>query len=102
MLEAKIIQIGEQLKNAKIIDESEISGDVVAIGTTVTLLDVEFNEEVVMRVVSLNAVISQDIDNLTSDSPLGKAILGCHEGDEVSVPIPNGSTINYKIIKITV
>ena len=44
-VESRILELETMLKNVEIIDESELSTDVVKIGSTVRLLDVESNEE---------------------------------------------------------
>ena len=44
-VESRILELETMLKNVEIIDESELSTDVVKIGSTVKLLDVESNEE---------------------------------------------------------
>src|SRR5699024_1187208 len=44
-LEGRIAEIENKLKNVELIDENEISTDVVSIGSIVTLYDFEFDEE---------------------------------------------------------
>ncbi|MCE5284369.1 MAG: transcription elongation factor GreA, partial [Pelosinus sp.] len=44
-IEGEIITLEKNLRNAKLIDEGEISTDVVTIGATVTLKDLEYDDE---------------------------------------------------------
>ena len=55
--ETKIAELENKLRNAKIIDESEIDTKTVQVGNTVKLLDIEFNEEV-----SYTLVVSTEVD----------------------------------------
>ena len=96
-LEARISRLEEQLKNVCIVDH--IDTDLVAVGTKVTLLDVEFGEQTEYRVVS-SVGSSEDDNTITSTSPVGIAILGKREGDEAVVVAPAGE-IRFKIIKIS-
>ncbi len=50
-VEARIADIEAMLKNVKILDEDELSTDVVSVGAMVTLLDIEFDENVTSHIV---------------------------------------------------
>ena len=52
--EVKIAELENKIRHAKIIDESEIDTDVVQIGNTVKVLDMEFDEEVEYTIVVLD------------------------------------------------
>lgn len=54
--EAKIAELESKIRHAKIIDESEIDTKTVQIGNTVTLYDVEFDEEVEYTIVGSTEV----------------------------------------------
>ena len=72
----------------------------VSIGTKVVLLDTEFGDEMQYRVVS--AAESDDGDDaITNESPVGKAIMGRKDGDEVVVKVPAGE-LKFKILKISI
>lgn len=95
-LEASIAKLEEQLKHVRIVEH--ITTDAVAIGTKVTLLDMEFDEETVYKIAS-NA--SGDDDNIiTPDSPVGKAIIGKKVGEVAEVITPSKHTYNVKVINI--
>ena len=100
ILEAKIQKIEEKLKHVTIIEADQVNASVVSIGTKVVLLDTEFGDEMQYRVVS--AAESDDGDDaITNESPVGKAIMGRKEGDEVVVKVPAGE-LKFKILKISI
>ena len=95
-IEARILTLEEHLKDVKIV---EAKSDKVSVGTKVTLLDMEFNEK---NDYSISSTESGNDDNvITSDSAVGKAIIGHKVGDVVEVFAPGG-TYKMKIIKISV
>ena len=102
LVEASIATLEEQLKKAQLIKKDQISTDVVSIGTTVTILDVEFDEKTTYRVSSpLEYTRDDDMETITDESPVGKALMGHKIGDEVKVTIPSGSTVQFKILDIS-
>ena len=50
-IEARIVQLEKMLRNAEVIDEEEGAKDTISLGTTVTVLDVEFDEEMEYTIV---------------------------------------------------
>ena len=97
-MEIRIVEIETMLKNAKVIDETEISTDTVSLGCTVTVFDIEFDEEI-----KYNIVGSTEADpsngKISDESPVGSALLGKKVGDVVEVPAPAGS-IEMKVVAI--
>lgn len=101
IVEAKIATLEEQVKKARLISKEQISTDVVSIGTIVTILDVEFDEQMSYRIASSVESNHSSVETITDESPVGKALLGHKIGDEVEVIVPNGSKIHFKIVDIT-
>ena len=101
LVEAKISTLEEQLKKAQLIKKEHISTDAVSIGTTVTILDIEFNEKTTYRIASPLEYVHADMETITDESPVGKALMGHKAGDEVTVTVPNGTTVQYKILEIS-
>ncbi|MBR5937367.1 MAG: transcription elongation factor GreA [Clostridiales bacterium] len=96
--EARIMEIEEILKNAEIIDESEISKTKISLGSKVTLRDEETKEEIQYEIV--NAKDADIFSNrISQDSPVGKAIIGKKKGQVIEVTTVAGA-FKYKIIKI--
>ncbi len=98
-VELKIVKLEKMLKNAKIIDDEEISTDVVSMGIKVKILDLDMEEEETYSIVG-----SEEADPLknkiSDESPVGRAILGAKVGDVVTVEAPNGS-FEIKILEIS-
>lgn len=97
-LYSRMAELEEILSNYVVIEEQEITGDFIRLGSTVTVLDKEFNEEETYKIVG-----SQEADPMkgaiSEESPFGKALLGKNAGDEVNVEAPAGR-IAYKILKV--
>lgn len=97
-MEERILKLEGMLKKARVIDEDDISIDVVSIGSTVTVLDVEFQEEVEYTIVGSAEADPYDL-KISNESPVGRSLLGKKVGDVVEVQIPDGAT-QYKILSI--
>ena len=97
--EAKIAELENKVRYAKIIDEKEIDTKTVQIGNTVTLYDIEFDEEIEYTIVGSTEVNLAE-NKISNESPMGKALLGAKKGAIVEVNAPAG-IIKYEIRKIT-
>ena len=96
--ETKIANLEAKLRYAKIIDESEIDTKSVQVGNTVTVKDLEFNEEIEYTIVGSTEVdLSQN--KISNESPIGSALLGAKKGEEIEIKVPAG-IVKYKIIAI--
>lgn len=87
--EAKIRDLEARIALAEIIDPKKLSGDKVKFGATVTLTNLDTNEEVTYQIVGAHEA---DIDKglLSISAPLARAIIGKAAGDEVTVKLPAG------------
>jgi len=98
-LEGAIRDLTDKIARAEIIDPSKLSGSKVVFGATVTLFDVEKEEEVRYQIVGENeADISAGRVSITS--PIARALIGKEAGDEVQVRAPGG-TRAYEIVDVT-
>ena len=96
--EGRIIQLENMLKNAVVVDESEIPKDKVSVGSIVKVMDYEFDEEVEYTIVGSAEADPMNF-KISNESPVGRAFLGRHKDDEVEVQVPNGIVV-YKILEI--
>ena len=96
--EAKIAELEEKLKYAKIIDESEIDTEMVQVGNTVRVLDIEMDEKIEYTIVGSTEV---DLANnkISNESPIGSALIGKKKNNIVEVQAPVG-IIKFKILSI--
>ncbi len=89
-LEGRIIELEHRVAAAEIIDVTEIEpSDRVIFGVTVQLLDMGADAEVRYRIVSEEEADAR-AGKITPTSPIGRALLGRTEGDEVRVKTPRG------------
>lgn len=90
-IEGRIKQLEGELSHAQIIDVTRLAaGDKVVFGATVDLVDVETGNEVTYQIVGdLEADIKQKL--IAISSPIARALIGKHEGDEVTLEAPGGT-----------
>ena len=98
MLEARIAKLEERLAAARVIEKRDIAKDVVSIGSTVRLRDVDARQTVEYHIVG-SAEANPAEYKLSNESPVGQAILGKKKGETVEVKTPRGS-LKYKILEI--
>ncbi len=99
MLEARINYIESRMSRFNIIDLSTLGGDQVTFGATVEFEDVDTGD--VKRYTLLGPDEAEPSKGSISIlSPVGQALLGKFEGDEIVVDAPRGK-INYEIVSIT-
>ena len=97
-LYSKIAELKNLLENAEIVEHTHRAG-VVGIGSRVTVLDVEMNEQVEYQIVG-----SQEANPMTGrisdDSPFGKGLIGHKIGETVTVEAPAGE-LRFEILNVT-
>ena len=83
-IHARIDELNDMIANAKVIDESQIDETKVSVGSIVVLYNVERQKEMTYHIVG-----SYETDpksgKISDSSPIGIALLGAAEGDEVVV-----------------
>ncbi|WP_163195377.1 transcription elongation factor GreA [Clostridium thermarum] len=88
-VEGRILQLENMLKNATIVDESEIPTDIVSVGSKVRVKDYDFDEEVEYMIVGSAEADPMNF-KISNESPVGKAFMGKKIGDVVEVAVPGG------------
>jgi transcription elongation factor GreA len=99
MLEKQIAELEDKLRSATVIDENEVTTDVVSVGATVHVKDQKTEKSVKYKIVG-SAEANPSEMKLSNESPVGKALLGHKRNDVVSVPVPRGPQRKLKITKI--
>ena len=98
-VEGRIQEVEMILATARVIDENgkQDHGDQVQVGSTVTLKEDDGNPEkyTIVGVAEANPREGK----ISNESPIGKAILNHHTGDEVNIEAPGG-TYKVKIVKV--
>ena len=95
----RIMQLRQRLGEVESIDLSKIPTDKVAYGSSVVLFDLEKEEKLSYRLVTSE---ESDPENglISTVSPIGQALMGKEEGDEVKVKTPTGVR-NFEISRLT-
>ena len=83
-IHARIAELREMIANAKIIDESQIDHSKVSVGSLVTVFNKTRNLEVTYHIVG-SYETDPKTGKISDSSPIGIALLGSKEGDEVVV-----------------
>lgn len=99
MLESRIAMLEEKLRSAVIVEEGEVEGDVVAVGTTVHLKDQKTSKSSKFKIVG-SSEADPAAGKLSNESPIGKALIGHKRNDVVKIPVPRGPARQLKITKI--
>ena len=97
--EGRIQDIEAKLSNAQIIDISKLSNNgKVIFGTTVTIVNIDSDEEVTYRIVGDDeADIKQNL--ISVNSPIARGLIGKMVDDEIAIETPGG-TMEYEIINV--
>ena len=88
--EYDIVQLENELRNAKVIDESAIDTSVVGVGAVVKLKNAENDTEFTFQIVG-SAETDPAAGKISNESPVGRALLGHHVGDVAEVRTPGGA-----------
>ena len=97
-VEEEILRLQHKLRTAVILSESEITTEKVSIGTTVKVFSKTIGSEFEYAIVG-----SEETDpwngKISSESPVGAALLGARKGEVVTVELPMGVT-EFEVIDI--
>ena len=98
LVENRINELEQMIKNVRVIDESELNIDTVSVGTHVTIQmeDEEPEEYDLVRRTEADPFNGK----ISDESPVGHALLGKGVGDEAEVLLPAGHTVMYKVLAI--
>ncbi|KXG75673.1 Transcription elongation factor GreA [Fervidicola ferrireducens] len=97
-IEGKIAMLEEKLRNAKVIDDADISTDMVTLGSKVLVRDLDTGEVIEYTIVSSAEANPIEL-KISNESPVGKALIGAKKGDVIEINVPAG-LVKYKIEEI--
>lgn len=98
-IEARIVELEAMLKNAQVIDDIDVADGKIAIGCTVKLLDVEYDEEATYTIVG-SAESNPKEYKISDESPVGEALIGHVAGDTVTVATEAGH-LQFKVLEVS-
>lgn len=88
-VEGEIVRLSSILRHAVVINEDEIDKDSVQIGNRVTVRDTDTKEDEVFHIVG-SAEANPRLGKISSESPVGRALMGAKVKDKVDVKTPDG------------
>ncbi len=97
-IEGRIATLENMLKHARVIDNDDITTDKVSAGSTVKVLDSEYNEVMEFTIVG-SAEADPTHNRISNESPVGSALIDRRVGEEISVNVPDGN-IKLRILEI--
>lgn len=100
MLEAKISQLKGLIANARLIDESQISTDVIQILNKVTIRNTKNNQTMVYTLVAESEANLRE-GKIAVNTPIGQGLLGKKVGDVVEIKVPSG-IMTFEIMDISI
>ncbi len=97
-IEGRVMELGDKLSRAEVIDVSQLSGKTVKFGATVTLTDEDTDTRVKYQIVG---DMEADAKNgkISISSPIARALIGKSAGDSAEVMAPGGAR-SYEILKV--
>src|SRR5438552_6013470 len=99
MVNARLGQLRARLRELSMVDMSRIPRDRVGLGSSVSVLDLQKEEQITYRLVtSEDANVAQG--RISTTSPIGRRLLGKQAGDSVTVQIRRGVR-EMEIVQLT-
>ncbi|MGL4875990.1 MAG: transcription elongation factor GreA [Clostridium sp.] len=96
--EGRILQLENMLKNAEVVDESDLPSDIVAVGSKVRVKDYDFDEEVEYTIVGSAEADPMEF-KISNESPVGAGLLGKKVGEVIEISVPDGVS-KFEILEI--
>ncbi len=96
---SRIAELEGLIEHAVIIDEAEMKADIINLGSTVKVLDMEYDEELEYSLVGTNEA-NPMLGRISDRSPIGSAMIGATVGDIINVNTPNGE-MKLKILAVS-
>ena len=100
LVENRITELEQMVKNAVIIDESELSVESVSVGTHVSIKMIGDDEAEEYDIVGRTEADPLN-GKISDESPVGHALLGKAVGEKAEVLLPSGQTVEYEVLAIT-
>lgn len=94
-IEGRILELEDKLSRADVIDMERVKGSRVVFGATVTIIDVESEEEFTYQIVGEDEASIQN-GKVSNTSPMARSLIGKEVGDEAEVAAPGGAKV-YEI-----
>jgi transcription elongation factor GreA len=97
-VEGRIQELEAKISQAQVIDPTNLSGDRVKFGATVTVYNLDTDEESTYQIVG-DEEAAPDDNKISYTSPIAKALIGKEVAEEVSIDTPGGEKL-LEIIEV--
>ena len=94
-IEGRILDVQSKLARARVVDSATLNLEKIVFGATVTVFDNQKEITLTFQIVGEDEAMN-DPNKISYSSPLGKALIGKEEGDEVVVKAPKGD-LTYEV-----
>jgi transcription elongation factor GreA len=100
-IERELAELERKVKTSSVVSSDDVPEDMVFLGHTVKLLDLDDESEQLVQLVGEAQAPKADSDVLpvSSESPMGSALMKARVGDTIKVKAPRG-TMEFKILAI--
>jgi transcription elongation factor GreA len=100
-IQRELAQIEARLKQVQVVNTDDVPEDVVFLGHTVKLLDLDDDSEQLVRIVGEAGApnAGDEVMSVSVNSPMGEALMKARVGETVKVKAPRG-TMEFKILEI--
>ena len=99
-IEAKIIEMENTLRNCIVVEDNEVTTEIIGVGNTVKVTNLTMNLSQTFTIVGANETDPKAM-KISMDSPIGAALMGKRVGQTVSVDIPAGTTLTLRVEEIS-
>lgn len=99
MLQARINMLSDKLARAELIDPSKLPKDVVVLGSTVRVKDLDFDDEETFHIVGPGED-NPDQNKILPTSPIAKGLMGKKKGDIAEIEAPRGK-MRFEVVEIS-
>jgi transcription elongation factor GreA len=100
-IQRQLAELEAKLKNVSVVSNDDVPEDVVFIGHTVKLLDLDDDSEQLVHLVgeAQSPKADSDVMPVSANSPMGLVLIKAHVGDTIKVKAPRG-TMEFKVLEI--
>ncbi len=100
-IQRELAELEAKLKNVAVVSNEHVPDDMVFLGHTVKLLDLDDDSETLVRIVgeAQPPSASDDVMPVSASSPMGEALMKARVGETVKVKAPRG-TMEFTILEI--
>ncbi|MDD3335929.1 MAG: transcription elongation factor GreA [Eubacteriales bacterium] len=98
-IEAKIVEMENTLRNCIVVEDDEVDTETIGVGNTVKVHNQTMKLDQTITLVGANEIDPKQM-KISTDSPIGGALLGKKVGQIVDVEVPGG-IIKLKVLEIS-